>query len=248
MILAALVASSVWASTGFGAALKTPAPKVGPIVADFRPDDFATYYSIDATPAPGEKLTFYWHLQPPSVDPKCNSFRQSATAEDHAVWKHGDEDGCDHTKMGPHGHRGVVTVTVSQGSWVCHASYSGTISGTGDAAVCTQPLIENTEGLMRVAILDEDEASTALANNDKGTFRHFLKAAIFHLEGIDRIMKAHKGTNADAKELQSDLDTALGLDNSALDESDAAAKRNLEKALAAKKAGLKLIPAGLQQQ
>jgi hypothetical protein len=245
VLLAALAAASLWTAAGFGAARKTPAPKVGPIVADFRQDDFATYYSIDATPAPGEKLTFYWHLQPPSVDPKCNSFRQSATAEDHAVWKHGDEDGCDHAKMGPRGHRGVVTVTISQGSWVCRASYSGTISGTGDAAECTEPRIVNTEGLMRVAILDEKEAADALAKSDKGTFTHFLKAAIFHLDGIDRTLKAHKGTNADAKELRSDLDTALALDKSALDAPETTAKSDLEKAQAAKEAGLKLIPGAL---
>ena len=61
---------------------------------------------------------------------------------------------------------------------------------------------------MRVAILDEKEAADALARSDKGNFTHFLKAAIFHLDGIDRT--------------------------------------NLEKALAAKEAGLKLIQGALE--
>ena len=37
-----------------------------------------------------------------------------------------DKYHCDHTKMGPHGHQGLITVLVSDGVWECRATYKGT--------------------------------------------------------------------------------------------------------------------------
>src|SRR5207249_4328349 len=94
-----------------------------------------------------------------AVDSACNNARLpdgKQTAADtyvwagegsHFLWYHGDKGsyadepdyGCDHTKMGPMGHQGTVSVTVSDGSWQCTATYGGTNDGTGPAAKpCTQ--------------------------------------------------------------------------------------------------------------
>jgi hypothetical protein len=84
-----------------------------------------------------------------AFDPKCNNSllpdgRQTAATGSKAVytwsdlaeefiWYHGDVDsypgstyGCDHKKMGARGHQGIVTVTVTDGQWVCTASIEGT--------------------------------------------------------------------------------------------------------------------------
>jgi tetratricopeptide (TPR) repeat protein len=49
------------------------------------------------------------------------------------LWYHGDIGtyrpnayGCQHQRMGPHGHQGVVRVTVNDGLWECEASFEGT--------------------------------------------------------------------------------------------------------------------------
>jgi hypothetical protein len=38
---------------------------------------------------------------------------------------------CNHLLMGPHGHQGLITVTVTLGHYQCRASYLGTNTGTG---------------------------------------------------------------------------------------------------------------------
>ncbi len=62
------------------------------------------------------------------------------------VWYHGDVGvysdrplyGCDHTRMGPDGHQGIVTLVVDDANpgatytpWVCQANYYGTNTGIG---------------------------------------------------------------------------------------------------------------------
>ncbi len=37
---------------------------------------------------------------------------------------------CDHLDQGPHGHQGLITVTVTDGYWICTESYRGTHTGT----------------------------------------------------------------------------------------------------------------------
>lgn len=59
------------------------------------------------------------------------------------IWTHPDRqlpDGslsgynCDHTLMGPRGHQGLITVTVTDARWTCTASYRGTRTGFGKNA------------------------------------------------------------------------------------------------------------------
>jgi hypothetical protein len=63
------------------------------------------------------------------------------------TWYHGDVGaypgssyGCDHTKMGPSGHEGIVSVTVSDGLWQCRTEARGTNLGIdplfGSTPVC----------------------------------------------------------------------------------------------------------------
>ena len=142
-----------------------PPPKVV-LTADFRSQDFATYYSIAVTPANKAHVTF-WTLTPPAVDPGCKLFAKSASTQDSAVWKHGDEDGCDHTKMGPEGHQGVVTATVSDGTYACTASYPGTVSGPAPPATCTSLDIHRVIGRVLSEIADEVHAVDMIQHPDK---------------------------------------------------------------------------------
>jgi hypothetical protein len=113
-----------------------PPPKVSAIAADFRQADFATYYRVDVTPGAGGPVTYSWRLKAPRDDLRCAKFEQSKTDADHAVWHHGDADGCDHSKMGPKGHAGRVTAVVIDRFYICLVDYYGTESGTGPAADC----------------------------------------------------------------------------------------------------------------
>ena len=134
-------------------------PTVGPIVATFKQADFATYYRLDVTPAPGAPdVRIRWDLVPPENHYGCQNFLQSETSPDAAVWNHGDGDGCDHTKDGPRGHAGDVTVFISDGPFRCTARYSGTVSGTGDAPECSNVAISTASYLIFSAILDEKDA------------------------------------------------------------------------------------------
>jgi hypothetical protein len=136
------------------------------------------------TPAPGESGGA-------AVDPTCdNSYLPGSTNPKpdvyvwaglgaSFVWYHGDAGtymtmepfgssmyGCDHSKMGPSGHQGVVTVAVGDGSWICTESIAGTNLGLtpqyGGAAVCSRP----TKLEMQISSLQAAIAKTqkALAN------------------------------------------------------------------------------------
>ena len=43
---------------------------------------------------------------------------------------------CNHQDMGPHGHQGLITVTVTADRYRCTAHYLGTNSGQGDEPTC----------------------------------------------------------------------------------------------------------------
>ncbi|MFI5091146.1 MAG: hypothetical protein ACHP7P_13915, partial [Terriglobales bacterium] len=116
-------------------ALADSPPSVGPIHALFVPEEFATHYSVTASDPAGRPLTYKWSLVPPAVDPGCNHF--AAQPDNSAIWKHGDQDGCNHLVQGPQGHLGTVNILVTDGQYDCTASYFGTNTGTGLPATCT---------------------------------------------------------------------------------------------------------------
>jgi len=131
----------------------TPSPlRLAPISATFVASAFATRYTAAAS-EPGAKLTYRWTLSlrlvdgkgaaDPSlpgaraaVDAACDNRGVLTSTAPTFVWHHGDADHCDHAKMGPSGHQGLVTVVVGDGTWSCTATYRGTNSGTGGAATC----------------------------------------------------------------------------------------------------------------
>lgn len=119
------------ASPGERPAGPVAAPKVDPIRAVFVQAEFATDYSVHAADPAGHPLTYRWTLDPPRVDPHCNNLGHTTGTGRTFQWKHGDQHGCDHRKEGPAGHQGVVHVAVSNGVWVCKASYAGTNTGVG---------------------------------------------------------------------------------------------------------------------
>ncbi len=128
---------------------------VSPIKATFVPAEFATHYSVVAGDLLRKPLAFTWTLKPQLVDPKgatsagqpgsraavdpgCTNRGVLTSHTQTFVWHHGSspKDHCDHSKMGPSGHEGLITVAVSDGTWVCTATYKGTNDGTGSAATC----------------------------------------------------------------------------------------------------------------
>jgi hypothetical protein len=98
------------------------------------------------------------------------------------VWYHGDvgvyQDrppyGCDHTKMGPDGHQGVVTLIVDDANpgatytpWVCQANYYGTDTGLApnEDTDCHPESEEPGERFL-----------VAIAWNDETTARHMIRS------------------------------------------------------------------------
>ena len=127
---------------------------VSPVKAVFVPTEFATHYTVVAS-EPGATLTYKWTLtlalvdakgaadpsQPgafAAVDAGCKNRGVLTSTDPSFVWHHGPTDGCDHSKMGPSGHEGLVTVVVSDGTWSCTATFKGTNDGTGSAATCAK--------------------------------------------------------------------------------------------------------------
>jgi hypothetical protein len=79
---------------------------------------------IEATKI-GRLTTFIWHHpDPPNSVPEG--------------WYH-----CDHMLQGPHGHQGLITVTVSVGNWKCVATYKGTHSSLATPLGTPDPNVKN---------------------------------------------------------------------------------------------------------
>lgn len=86
--------------------------------------------------------------------PSVQSLSAAAHLDSTFTWFHPDpasstpagKYGCDHTKEGPSGHQGLITVVVSDGKWHCTAQYKGTNSsdassvsnGTASEPVCVK--------------------------------------------------------------------------------------------------------------
>lgn len=162
----ALVAGAVLAAAGFACALPASAVVhrsgasplgMGPIKATFAPSEFATHYEVENVVDLAGTPTYAWTLKLQLVDPagaanpsepgsaaavdaKCDSRGVPTGTGIEFVWHHGDAapDSCNHLKMGPSGHQGVVTVVVTGGGWECTASYDGTNDGVGKAASCRE--------------------------------------------------------------------------------------------------------------
>ena len=108
-----------------------PAPKVSPVNAVFEAAQRATFYAISARASGQGTPRYSWHLSPPKNDPTCARFGSVPGSPNRAVWHHADTDGCNHAVMGPAGHLGTVTVTVTTRAWECTASFFGTNTQTG---------------------------------------------------------------------------------------------------------------------
>ena len=134
-VLAAVCAVAVGVGIAT-AATPQAAPKVEPLHANFVQSAFATFYTIKVEAPPGTSLRYEWSLKPPAADPACDTFAQVKLNPASAVWHHGDQDGCDHTKTGPQGHPGTVTVTITALPFVCTATFLGTETADGPAATC----------------------------------------------------------------------------------------------------------------
>lgn len=125
------------------------------ITATFQQVEFATHYTVHASDNAGRALSYNWTLKlqlidkagsanggtpgsKAAVDVGCNNSGKLSSSALEFIWKHGDASlgACDHSKMGPGGHQGKITVVVKDGVWSCTATYNGTNTGVGRAATC----------------------------------------------------------------------------------------------------------------
>ena len=119
-----------------------PAPDIR-IHAEFEPTELATHYTV-ITESPVTVRIFHswtsfeWNLTPPTDDPKkCDNRGQITSEVLEFVWYHGD-DVCTHGLEDARGHKGTVTVTVSDDMWRCSASIKGTATMSGFSSDCTR--------------------------------------------------------------------------------------------------------------
>jgi PKD repeat protein len=119
-------------------------PKVTPIAATFVQQDFATYYHATATDPDGDKLVSTWSLKPPKADPGCSLFNSPDPSD--AVWKHGDQNGCNHQIYYNRGHPGIITLKVTDGTFTCTETYFGTLTGKGLFADCKRNKVPKPAG------------------------------------------------------------------------------------------------------
>ena len=141
-------------------ALPTSSVSLSRITATFQQSEFATHYTALGSGKTKRALTYKWTLKlqlvdkadatnpgtpgsKASVDPKCNNSGKLTSSAKEFIWKHGDAGlgNCDHSKMGPSGHQGLVTLVVSDGLWSCIATYGGTNSGVGTVSTCTAAVV-----------------------------------------------------------------------------------------------------------
>ena len=153
-----LIGLHVTAETGaIAASNSTSSVNLSSITATFQQAEYATHYTVHASDNSGRALSYKWTLalqlvdkagaansgtpgSKAAVDPSCNNSGKLSSASLEFIWKHGDASlgACDHSKMGPSGHQGRVTVVVSDGVWACTAYYNGTNSGVGVTSKCAQ--------------------------------------------------------------------------------------------------------------
>ncbi|GEM_PF-1068334 len=156
-LLAAVTALSSASLTAPVAFATVSTVSLSPITATFVQAQFATHYTVIASDAAGHSLSYKWSLNlqlvdkagaadpnsPGSraaVDSACNNHSKLTSSALTFVWQHGDASpgSCDHSRMGPSGHQGRVTLVVSDGVWSCTASYNGTNTGVGTGSTCAQ--------------------------------------------------------------------------------------------------------------
>jgi hypothetical protein len=138
-----------------------PTLTMGPVQANFNQAVFGTLYTVNPTELAGRPIGYSWQLAlklvdqagAPSpdqtgsgagVDPGCNNNNVLAGTAAQFIWYHPDAVNstppgayhCNHFLMGPKGHQGRITVTVSDGLWACTAHYDGTLTGAGPPAIC----------------------------------------------------------------------------------------------------------------
>jgi PKD repeat protein len=142
---------------GLSASAASSTVSLSPITANFVQAQFTTHYTVFASDTAGHQLTYAWTLklqlidksgaanpgEPGShaaVDPGCNNHGKLTATTSAFAWQHGDASlgNCDHSKMGPSGHQGIITLVVSDGVWSCTTSYNGTNTGVGQGVTCAQ--------------------------------------------------------------------------------------------------------------
>ena len=81
------------------------------------------------------------------------------------MWKHGDQDGCNHQIYYNRGHPGIVTLKVTDGTFTCTETYFGTLTGKGLFADCkrTAKPTPRAEAGSRAAAATTAAAGTAAA-------------------------------------------------------------------------------------
>lgn len=185
VLAAILIATAAVTLSATSATATSSSVTLTPITAAFVQVEFATHFNVHATDTAGRTLTYNWSLKlqlvdpadaanpglPGShaaVDPGCNNHGKLTSTAKEFVWQHSDASpgSCDHSKMGPSGHQGRITVVVSDGAWSCTAIYNGTNSGIGQNAVCAQ--VKSLPPKFTASAYKCQGAATKLFDNSNG--------------------------------------------------------------------------------
>jgi hypothetical protein len=105
-----------------------PSPTLTAIRATFVEAEKTTFYRIGVR-GTKEKVDYSWSLQAPKSDTGCNNFEVLGPGL--AAWHHGGDQGCSHVGIQ---HEGTVSVRVETPSWICHASFFGSLTRSGPPA------------------------------------------------------------------------------------------------------------------
>ncbi len=211
---------------------------IGPIVATFKQEDFATYYTVAVTPAKGAPdVKIRWVLNPPIGNRGCRKFQESASNPSAAVWNHGSQDGCPHEQDEPLGHPGTVSVYVRDGVFRCEATYFGTESGTGGEPECENTALGNaTEHVFASLRNERFWIEEMKAGRDRRAIIQFAGFAL--AEAREWAVKGGAPTGVVAL-----IDRAIQLDRTALSQPRAQVMRTLSAAIALKEQALRLLRA-----
>ena len=155
-------------------AAETPAITIH---AQFFSTERATHYTAILGNEPGDELpTFVWTLElvkiddNGTVDPTCNKTEQRAQKE--LVWHHADDESCDHSKEGTHGHQGRITVSVHMRNWGCKTTYDGS---TGNPTDGPTMLCERLGDTVAKAPCDDARAKVAQIEAELAAARESLE-------------------------------------------------------------------------
>jgi hypothetical protein len=152
------------------------------------------------------------------------------------IWYHGDKGaynpspyGCDHTRMGPSGHQGIVDLqlTSNDGNWSCSVAINGTnlspVPEYSAAPTCTNELARRVDDLAKRVdkeIVNERDAAALVGKDNARATKAFADAALVlasaaasaTYDGVpnDPVVALNTASESDRDAAHQDLGTSEG--------------------------------------